>query len=191
MNDTKRTKNIAFRSAKECAYIAVFVALVIGAQVVFAAVPGVELVTVLFVGYAFAFGTKRGMTAATAFSLLRQLIFGFFPNVLLLYLVYYNALAALFGWLGRRSCKKGWELPIIVICATIFSACFTLLDDLLTPLWYGYTPRAARAYFVASLPVLLSQCVCAGVSVGLLFVPLRKAFSAAKRTLLQKSEKKS
>lgn len=190
MKDGKRTKNIAIHSAKECAYIAVFVALVLSAQLVFASVPGVELVTVLFVGYASAFGIKRGAAAATAFSLLRQLLFGFFPNVLILYLFYYNGLAALFGWWGGRDNAKGKLLQAIVL-ATLCAACFTLLDDLITPLWYGYTRRAARAYFLASLPVMLSQCVCAGVSVGLLFLPLEKAFTLAKRALLQKSRKKS
>ena len=59
MNKNRRegaAKKIAIRSAKEVAFPSVFVALTIGAQAVFAAVPGVELVTVLFVCYAFSFG---------------------------------------------------------------------------------------------------------------------------------------
>ena len=63
---TTKKKGVT-HSAKECAYIAVFVALVIAAQLAFSAVPGVEVVTVLFVAYAFTFGVARGMIAATAF----------------------------------------------------------------------------------------------------------------------------
>ena len=77
-----------FRSAKELAYLSLFVALTISVQWALTALPGVELVTVLFVSYAFAFGKGRGMVAATAFSLLRQLVFGLYPNVLVLYLAY-------------------------------------------------------------------------------------------------------
>ena len=70
----KRTdgNNVAVRSAKECAYLALFVALQIAAQLLFSALPGVEIVTLLFISYSFVFGVRRGTLAATAFALLRQ-----------------------------------------------------------------------------------------------------------------------
>ena len=71
-------------TAKECALISVFVSLVIAAQIALSAIPGVEIVTVLFVVYSFSCGVKRGMLSATAFSILRQIVFGFFPTVLIL-----------------------------------------------------------------------------------------------------------
>ena len=75
MNMKSRQKNKERKAidTRDCAYIAVFVALVIGAQLALSVVPGLELVTVLFVVFSFTFGVKRGMIAATAFSLLRQL----------------------------------------------------------------------------------------------------------------------
>ena len=88
MLSEKYKENRKVFTAKECALLAVFVALVIATQVILSAIPGVELVTVLFACYAFACGWKRGILAATTFSLLRQIIFGFFPTVLLLYLIY-------------------------------------------------------------------------------------------------------
>jgi len=77
-NLQKKQKKI--HVGKECAYLAVFVALVIAAQFCLSAVAGVEVVTVLFASYAFTFGKGRGMLAATAFSFLRMLVFGFFPH---------------------------------------------------------------------------------------------------------------
>ena len=62
------------RTAKDCAYVAVFVALVMAVQLVFSSVPGVEVVTVLFVTFAFTFGVTKGVCAATTFSLLRTLV---------------------------------------------------------------------------------------------------------------------
>ena len=53
---------------------------------------------------------------------------------------------------------------------------FTLLDDVITPLFYGYSSRAALVYFYNSLIVMATQSVCTVVTVSLLFVPLRKAF---------------
>lgn len=176
-NGQKSTnKSKVLRASKECAYLAVFVALVIAAQLCLAFIPGVELVTVLFVAYAFAFGAKRGTVAATVFSLLRQLIYGFVPIVLILYLIYFNLLAALFGAFGKRvknSVRSLWWLTAIACLCTV---CFCVLDNILTPLWYAYTKAAAHAYFLASLSVLLPQVVCTAVTVALLFLPLERVF---------------
>lgn len=182
-NEREKEKKKRARPAKECAYIAVFVALVIAAQLALAAVPGVEVVTVLFVAYAYTFGIKRGMAAATAFALLRQIVFGAYPVVLLLYLLYYNGLTATFGALGRTKKRPSEKLAIVVVLACVCTVCFTLLDNVLTPLFYRYSWRTARAYFLASLPFMIPQTLCAGVSVGLLFLPLCKTFRMIKRAL--------
>lgn len=172
------------RSAKECAGIAVFVALLIASQTVFSALPGVEVVTVLFITYSFTFGGSRGMAAATVFSLLRQVLFGFFPVVLILYLIYYNLLCALFGWLSKRL-KMEWKtLVITVFLACICTALFTMLDNVLTPLWYGYSARATRAYFLGSLSFLAAHVICVAITVSALFLPLRKTFALLKRSFL-------
>lgn len=181
MSDNNRAKITVKNTAKELAQLAVFVALVIAAQFALSFIPGVEIVTLLFVSYAFAFGIRRGMLAATAFSLLRQLLFGFFPNVLVLYLLYYNALAALFGFLGKRVEKPLKNLWWIILLACLCTACFTMLDNIITPLWFRYTKKAARAHFIASLPVMFPQIVCTAVTVGGLFFPLYKAFCLIKR----------
>lgn len=179
--ETAQSKTVVFRSAKECSYAAVFVALVIAAQLVFAALPGVEIVTLLFVVYAFSFGAVRGMLCATAFSLLRQIIFGVYPTVLILYLAYYNFLAFVFGWLGKRIGKPLRFLWVIVLVACGCTLLFTVMDNLLTTAWYGYTERAAELYWKASLTVLFPQLVCTAVSVGVLFYPLYRAFRLLKR----------
>ena len=70
----------------------VFVALLIGGQFALFAVSGIEIVTVLFASFVFCFGIVRSLIVGTAFSLLRCFVFGFMPNVLILYLIYYNLL---------------------------------------------------------------------------------------------------
>ena len=163
-------------NAKECALLAVFVAVVIAAQIALASVPGVEIVTVLFVSYSFVAGWKRGMLAATAFSLLRQILFGFYPTVLILYLVYYNLLTFTFGAIGKRVKNAVKFLPLIVTVACIGTVVFTMIDNVLTPLWYGYGERATRAYFISSLSFMIPQLICTAVSVTVLFLPLKVAF---------------
>ncbi len=169
--------------AKECAFVAVFVALVIAVQLVLSFIPGVELVTVLFVSYAFVFGKGRGMVASTAFSLLRQLVFGIYPVVLVLYLLYFNALALGFGLLGEKIKATPKSLVFIVVCACIGTVCFSALDSLLNIVWYGYTWDTARMYILASLPVMGLQTACTAVTVSVLFLPLAKGLQTAKRGL--------
>lgn len=239
-------------TAKDVAAVGLMTALLIGGQLILSAVSGVEIVTVLLLCFSYSFGWKRGMAAATAFSLLRCFLFGFFPSVIVLYLIYYNVFAFLFGFLGNRSFSARGEmvftdlllaLPItagavflsgaikispllregtdalatalIVLCALAMSAyhllvgffrgrkgcreaaktisvtalaavctiSFSLLDDVITPIFYGYGGKAAIAYFYTSFLAMLPQTVCTVLTVGTLFLPLTKIFDkAAKKT---------
>lgn len=229
------------RTLTACALTA---ALLIAVQYALGAIPGVELVTAFLLTFCYAFGARAGMLTATAFSLLRCFIWGFEPKVIVLYLLYFNAFALLFGLLGgRRRLPAAWVCPLLLlliaggsaaaaVCgipvsvlyrarlnamlwslfgvtcalaalygalliaggrrarigreaaslaalAAFCTVLFTLLDDVLTPLWYGYTFSAAIAYFYAGFFVMLPQTVCAAVSVLLLFYPLNKIFSGA------------
>ena len=182
MSEQKGWKNGAIRSAKEVARLAVFVAAAIGSQYALSAVPFVEVVSLLFICFAFVFGVVRGVIAAVAFSLLRQLLFGFYPVVLILYLIYFSMLSVAFGLLPKWCKWTGWKLlAVATALAVVCAVCFTLLDNLLTPWYYAYTPKAAQRYFKASIPFLIGQTICVGVSVAGLFLPLTKALFFAKK----------
>lgn len=171
------------RPAKECAFIAVFVAVLLASQLALSAIPGVEVITALFAVYSFCFGYRRGWISATAFSLIRQFLFGFFPNVLVLYLVYYNLFVTVFAFLGTKIKRVVTGMVVIVPTACACTATFTLLDCVITPLFYGFSAKASNAYFYASLPIMLSQTVCAGISTALLFLPLWRTFLLVKRII--------
>ena len=165
------------RSAKEIAYIAVFCALVIGGQYLFSALPGVEIVTLLFVCYAYAFGPARGCLCATAFSLLRTFIFGFFPDVVILYLIYLNLLSLTFGLLGKTwRGKEGKMLILLVLIACLGTLVFNLVDVGLKAVVSGMQGRALQVYFAASWSFTIPQLVCTAISVSVGFYPLQKAF---------------
>ncbi len=179
----KKRKIFTRNTGKEIAYVAVFVALVIVLQFCLSPLPGVELVTVLFVSYAFTFGVGRGCLAAVAFALLRQFVFGFYPSVLLLYLAYYPLFVLTFGLLGRGVQNPVKGLWWITLLACVGTCIFYALDCVITPLWYGYSWEATKAYVVACLPLLAPQLLCTAVSVGVLFVPLERAFGRVKKNL--------
>ncbi len=170
-------------SAKECAYIGVFIAAVIAAQAALSVAVGIELVTVLFAAYAYTFGVRRGVIAATAFSILRMLIFGFSLPALILYLLYYNAFSLVMGMLARAVKNPLKGLIFIVLTVGVCTLFFTLLDDIITPLYLSFSTKAWRLYVYASLPVMGVHTACAALSTAALFIPLYKVFSLAKRRL--------
>ncbi len=242
--------------AKEAAYIAVTCALLLGGQYVFSFVTGVEIVTLVLICFSYVFGIRNGVLCAVAFSLLRCFIYPFSPSALALYLIYYPALAAVFGGLGKikqnvyDGCPAGFAVAVnfillaaaslcavcfaldlikisklykltvnvflIVLCiicivgdiafnalfflnrrgrrcggylkiimltgvACLCTVCFTLLDDVITPLFYGFSKLSALAYFYASFTAMLPQTVCTAVTVGTLFMPLTSVLNRMKK----------
>ena len=238
--------------SKEIAYIAVMSALLIGGQFVFSFVTGVEIVTLLLVCFSYSFGMRRGAVCAIAFSILRCLLFGFYPTAIILYLVYYPILAILFGALGHVKDKTFENYPVVfaviinilllgIACASaacygldlikvsriykvtvyallwvvfalciallvafdglfiakkvfkkgsvnalklitvaslgaVCTICFTLLDDIITPLFWGYNPSTSLAYFYTSFTAMLPQTVCTILSIVTLFLPITALF---------------
>lgn len=234
--------------AKEIAYSAVTCALLIGGQLALSFVAGVEIVTVLLLCFSFVFGARCGVLTAVSFSLLRCFIWGIYPSVLLLYIIYYPLFALLFGLMGKikdgfyerpplwiallinlllaaliagcgcsiafnlikisrkykamvtallwtilalcsamllafnallilKKCgvlKSGKPVKLIVITtlAAVCTVCFTLLDDVISPLVLGMEGDSALTYFYASFTAMLPQTVCTVATVSTLFYPL-------------------
>ncbi len=139
-------------------------------------ISGVEVVTVLFLVFAFVFGVKMSVTVGTAFSLLRCLVFGFSPNVLILYLLFYNFFAVVIGVLGNKlEHKVTLKIQVLLVILALFlTLLFTMLDNLITPLYYGLNKESTLSYVIASLTACIPQLICNAVTVGLLFYPLYK-----------------
>lgn len=150
------------------------VALLIGGQMALSGIAGIEIVTVVMLCLCFCWGIQTGIAIATTFSLLRCFFFGFQVNVIVLYLVYYNLFALFFGWLGKRFAGNMtlFRRGIIVVSAVAFTILFTLLDDVITPLIFGFHGNAAWVYFLQSLTAMIPQTVCTAVTVSILFTPL-------------------
>ncbi|MDE7087451.1 MAG: hypothetical protein K2O67_04580 [Clostridia bacterium] len=244
-----------YSSARNIAYIALMTALLIGGQYALGFVAGVEVVTVLLLCFSAYFGVVCGVLTAVSFSLLRCIIWGFYPAVIILYLIYYPLFALCFGLLGkikkeqfdgakiwlcavvnillaalcaacvccaafnvikisalykrtlqiflyvlsaisaalliafdvlfvltRRKVLKGGnalKLFFFTAVAAIFTACFTLLDDVISPLILGMTPLTALTYFYASFTAMLPQIVCTVATVLTLYYPVTFALTKA------------
>lgn len=164
--------------AKDFALVGVYTALLIGGQFALSFVAGIEIVTVLFVAFAFHFGHVKSLLVANAFCVLRCFVFGFFPSVIVLYLIYYNLLVLVFAFIGKRFKQTLTPLrtAIVILVAAICTICFTLIDDVITPLFYSFDSQTAYAYFITSLYTMATQTACTLVTVTLIFPPLNKLF---------------
>ena len=225
------------------AVCAVMTALLLAVQCALSFVSGVELVTAFLLVFCYVFGAKYGMVTATAFSLLRNFIFGFAPDVIALYLIYFNAFALVFGAMGKRrghwaeyvcpalvlllaagaltaaivglpvsplmaarlevmlwalfavlvalfvgsvvllalggKARIGREAAVLASLVAFCTVCFTLLSDVITPLFYGWSMDVAIGYFYTGFFAMVPQTLCAAVSVALLFYPLERVFCMA------------
>lgn len=170
-----------FKTSKDIAIIGLSIALLIALQYILSAVKGVELVTVFLLCFCFSFGIIRGVVCAVGFSLLRCFVFGFFPNVILLYLIYYPLFALVCGLIGNAFKKRNAQSRVsayltMVAVAVVFTALFTLIDNTITVTLLNYNAQSVKAYFLASVPVMLMQCACSLVSTLALFYPITKVF---------------
>lgn len=235
-------------TAKKIACCALTVALLIGGQCALGFVAGIEVVTVILLCFSYCFGAVCGVLTAIAFSILRCFIWGFYPAVILLYLIYYPLFALVFALTGKikdeffDGAEAGLAIAVNLIlitavtaciCAVVFdlikisrlykatitmllyviaglclcldigfnavfaaikrkgtdggkilklvfltaiaavcTICFTLIDDVISPLFVGMSKTGALAYFYASFTAMLPQVVCTVVTVTTLFYPL-------------------
>lgn len=72
--------------------------------------------------------------------------------------------------------QKKRELASVTTIAVFCTVCFTLLDDVISPLMLGYSFNQAVIYFYNGFFAMIPQTICTVVSVGTLFLPLRKIF---------------
>ena len=56
--------------------------------------------------------------------------------------------------------------------ACVCTICFTLLDDVISPLMLGMTKKTALAYFYASFMAMLPQTICTLVTLSTLSAPV-------------------
>ncbi len=136
----KRTKN----AAKSAALIGVMAATVECSKLALAAIPNVEVVSLLIALYSYTFGTI-GITASLVFVLIEPLVWGF-GSWFISYLIYWPALAAVFALLGRVRVKNRFLLTLTAVAMTFLFGVLTSLVDI--GLFSGYFDNFAYRFFV-------------------------------------------
>lgn len=162
------------KKTRDLVIVAMCAAMLIGAQLALSGIAGVEIVTPLLLCFAYSFGPWRGCAIATLFSLLRCFVFGFHINILILYLIYFNAFALFFGWLGKIkiNLNKAFLTTLVVVFAILFTIGFTFIDVAITSIMYGFQGSGFTTYLIASLSTMGVQLISVAVTVSVLFLPL-------------------
>lgn len=158
------------KQTKDVTVIAMYTALLIAAQYALSFVAGVEVVSAMIAVFAAVFGTKKGVILAVSFSVVRCLAFGFFPTVIVLYLVYFPLYALVMSLPAKKNVDRIW---VVVPLAAALTACFTLIDDVLTPLLMGFSKKAWSTYFYSSLPTMLTHVLSVTAGTLVLYAPLK------------------
>ncbi len=168
------------KTAKDISLIGIFTALLIGGQFALNFISGVEIVTVLLLSFAYYFGWQRSFLAVNAFSFLRCFIFGFFPNVMILYFVYYNLFVAVFSLLGLKFGKTITTKShvILIITAVLMTVSFTVFDNIITPVYYKFSLETTKAYWITSLTAVVPQVICTLITVLILLPVLIKIYKS-------------
>lgn len=168
---------------KDIVIVALFVALLIAFQVALSLLNGIELITVMLASIAFYYGIKTGLLTVNVFIVVRSLIFGFFPSVMVLYFVYYNLFILCFALIGKKAERKlSTRVYIMSILMSIaMTIMFTALDNVITPLWYAFDWTETKAYWLFSLTAVIPQVVCALATMIILFPILIKLYSRTER----------
>ena len=149
-----------------------------------ARLPGLAVLSIDFVlaaiaaACAFCAGTDFLKLSVLAVGGIKALLWAVFGCCCTLFLLL-NGLTLFFAL--RKKDSPAAVLPNVIAVtalAALCTVCFTLLDDIITPLYYGWglTSAAFLTYFYGSFLALAPQTLCAIVSVSVLFLPFTNCF---------------
>ena len=121
-------KNKTKSAALSAALVGVMAATIECSKLALAAIPNVELVTLLIALYSYTFGSV-GVCASFIFVLVEPLVWGF-GSWFVSYLIYWPALAIVFWVLGRSRIKNRFTLTLIAVAMTFVFGIITSLVDI-------------------------------------------------------------
>jgi len=161
-----RKKSIS--PARAIALVGISAATVECGKLVLAAIPNVEVVTLLLALYGYAFG-YLGVAAALVFVAIEPMIYGF-GSWVISYIIYWPLVAVVFMLLGRARIKNRLLLTAVAVGLTLFFSILSSLVDI--GLFSGFFDNFFARFFVYyahGVPFYTAQIVTNAVLFPLLF----------------------
>lgn len=160
-------------SLRELIELSLMAALIVGTQVAMAALPNINLVSVLIILTVIVYGAKAFYSVAV-FVLLEGLIYGFglwFINYL-----YIWAILAVIALIFRKNENR----LIWAVIAGLFGLCFGALCTI--PYFFIGGPAFALSSWISGIPFDITHCISNFVLTLLLLEPLRKLLISIRST---------
>ena len=120
-------KKIVISGARAIALVGITAATVECAKLVLAALPNIEIVTLLIGLYGYVFGWY-GVLASLVFVSIEPLIYGF-GTWIISYYIHWPIVALVFMLLGRLKVKNRWIITLTALVLTFFFGILTSLID--------------------------------------------------------------
>ena len=158
--------------AKDVALVGIMAATVECGKLALAALPNIEVVTLLIALYSYVFGW-RGVAASVVFVIIEPLIYGF-GSWVVAYFIYWPLLAVVFFLLGRMKIKNRFSLTAIALVMTVFFGVLSSLVDigLFSGSFDNFLYRFG-IYYLRGIPFYLLQIGCNAVLFLFIFPFLR------------------
>ena len=172
-----KIKNI--KNARTVAMVGLMAATVECAKLVLAAIPNIEVVTLLLAVYGYVFGWL-GVASAVLFVCIEPLVWGIGPWVIT-YAIYWPSVAAVFMLLRRINVKNRWALSGVAVLMTFT---FGILSSVVEGVFlFGLTKRFFAniiLYYSRGIPFYITQIACNAVTFTTLFSLVRKKLAELK-----------
>lgn len=176
------------RPALKLALVGISAATLECGKLALSALPNIEIVTLLVALYSYCFGAV-GVMAAVIFVCIEPMIYGF-GSWVLLYFIYWPALALTFAALGRLCVKSRIAITATAVGATVLFGVLSSLIDVglfsgsFENLFYRF-----GVYYLRGIPFYLAQIITNAALFPLLFRPLSARLSRLYRHLTHGGQK--
>ncbi len=191
---SSKTKNTALRLC----ITAMFAALLVGGKEALAAIPNVEMVTLIIASCAFVFGASVAVPAVFVFIALDMVIYGM-GTWIIQYIVHWNAVALSFCLLKKLVKNKILTVVLATVIAVVLTAAFGVMTSAVDTVigfvnggffvdFSNFAKRFAAVY-VAGISFYVTHVVCNAVLFPVAFYPLVLLFQKAKQRAFPPCEK--
>lgn len=184
MKSQPSNKIVKKRSAALIAVSAMYAALLVGGKEALAALPNIEVVTLLTALCAYCWGLAVVLPAVNVFIAVDMAIWGV-NTWIISYFIHWNALALCFWALNKAKFRKKW---LEVVCATALATVLTALFGVLTTavdVLVGFTGRGFffdfenvlkrfAALYATGVPFFATHVACNFALFAAAFLPLER-----------------
>lgn len=160
---------------RELVQTALMGAILLVSQIALAALPNIEVVSLLLILYTLAISPKQALVSAYLFALLEGLVYGF-GMWWIMYLYVWPALV-LITWLLKKN-RSVWLWAFV---SAIFGLSFGALCSI--PYFVSGGIGAGIAWWISGIPYDITHCVSNGIIMLVLFRPLLHFFTTLQSKL--------